>query len=67
LQGRREWRGRGFSVHTRLAAGLAGERTTPGLEARRRDWRRRRGDWGCAGVAEDGASGAETGGAKVES
>ena len=33
----------------------------------RHDKRRWRGDWGCAGVAEDGASGAETGGEKVES
>jgi len=67
LQGRREWRGRGFLVHTRLAAGLVGERTTPRLGACRRDRRRRCRDWGCVGMAEDGASGVETGGEKVES
>jgi hypothetical protein len=54
LQGRREWRERGFSVLTRLAAGLSGEQTTWGLGARglgmrRRGWGRWCRDWGCGG------------------
>ena len=54
MQGRREWRERGFSVLTRLAAGLSGEQTTRGLGARglgmrRRGWGRWCRDWGCGG------------------